>query len=101
MILEADPRPRLTQWPCRVPADVSDALEFIQKVEHDDKSGVIRHLLLLGIRAWQKEERARQSLSGVSLDQILPYLGGKGGAWKVSEIEKEVRGEIGQNVQSI
>jgi len=75
MIHEADRRRAFTQWPCRVPADVSDALDKIKEVEHDDKSGVVRHVLLLGIRAWQKEERAREALSGLSLDVLLPYLG--------------------------
>jgi hypothetical protein len=80
---EAGWRPAV-QWPCRVPAEMSDELERIRMYENDDKSGTIRHILRLGIDEWSRRERDAQVFGrhGLSLESVLPYLGARAGSTK-------------------
>jgi hypothetical protein len=65
-------------WLMRAPADVDDALENIRKIEHMKKNALMVSLVLRGIRDWQREKRARDLLdrSGLTVESILPYIGG-------------------------
>lgn len=74
---QASRRPAPIQWPCRVDAELNEELLTIQKKEHDDKSGVIRHLLALGIETYLKRDRDFHALDrhNLSIDAILPYIG--------------------------
>ena len=85
MILQADPEPRAkyTAWPCRLAAEDSDNLSTIQNLEGDDKSGIVRRIIKLGIRSyWRHEENARAfDKLGLNAESVLPYLGGGRGQY--------------------
>lgn len=65
------------QWPCRPDRDLDARMELVRKATHDDKSGVVRQLLLRGIADWENEQRTREAWArhGLDPDKILPYLG--------------------------
>jgi hypothetical protein len=77
MIPTASPRPSHYQWPCRVDAETDEKMSAIQRKDHDDKSGVVRHLIALGIETYEKRDRDFHALdrAGLSIDSILPYIG--------------------------
>lgn len=65
------------QWPCRMDAETHEKLLLIQKMTGDDKSGVIRLVIKLGIETWFRRDRNAHALErqGLSIDAILPYIG--------------------------
>jgi hypothetical protein len=71
-------RPASIQWPCRLPEPMSNDLERIRELESDDKSGVVRRIIKMGIGEWLKNDTARRALSdrGLTIESILPYIGG-------------------------
>lgn len=69
-------------WPCRLPADLSDALADVQRAMRATKSDAVRYVMQLGIESWRLRERELGRLEqlaaqGMTLEALLPFLGNR------------------------
>jgi hypothetical protein len=92
MTPEADPA--TIQWPCRLPADLSQALEAIQADMRSDKSKTVRYIVQLGIEQWNLRAREVERLEslaaqGMTMASILPFLGSPPPSTASARIKKD------------